>query len=172
MELNLRNRSPEDELVEQEPIKRSKIEKLALQHYQMYLMLLEQQRRKKLMARHHPEPEYRVDDDLAYSFDDASQAFHMACAEGKLQRVRNFVEDSERPRGALQFGLEEAAHAFQLNVVRYLMQEHDVGLHTGVFEHLERRASSPTNNIFDRNDPRMLDLLRIFLDNGWSPNQT
>lgn len=52
------------------------------------------------------------------------------------------------------------------------MQEHDVGLHTGVFEHLERRTSSPTNNIFDRNDPRMLDLLQIFLDNGWSPNQT
>ncbi|OIW26973.1 hypothetical protein CONLIGDRAFT_672417 [Coniochaeta ligniaria NRRL 30616] len=224
MELNLGKRSPEDELVKHAPMKRSKLEELALQHYQMGLMLVEQQKKKKLFARqlsekadttrdsalpHRPkspppvpagsermpnkedeikgmkpkdellvtlppripDPDYLVDDALVYSFDDESQAFYLACAEGKLQRVRDFVEDSARPRGDLQFGLEEAAHAFQLDVVRYLMQEHDVGLHTGVFEHLERRASSPTNNIFDHNDPRMLDLLRIFLDNGWSPNQ-
>ncbi|KAH8907953.1 hypothetical protein BR93DRAFT_958473 [Coniochaeta sp. PMI_546] len=224
MELNLQKRSLEDELVKQEPIKCSKMEDIALQHYQMRLMLLEQQRKKKLMASYHsktdsptgsalshrpkspppvpvgsermpnkedeikdmkqkeellaplppriPEPQYLVNDALAYSFDDESQAFYLACAEGKLQSVRDFVEDSDRPRGDLQFGLEEAAHAFQLDVVRYLIQEHDVGLHTGVFERLERRASSPTNLIFDRNNPRMLDLLRIFLDNGWSPNQT
>lgn len=142
MELKSQTHSPEDELVKQEPLKRSKMEKLALEHYQMHLMLLEQQRKKKLMARHcaeantstnsalpHrpkspppvlagsermpnkedefkdmkpkekllvplppriPEPDYLVDDALAYSFDDESQAFYLACAERKAAEGPRF----------------------------------------------------------------------------------
>lgn len=117
-----------------------------------------------------PDPEYLVDGQSAYSKDDVSLELYTACSRGHLDKVRRLAESLRPPQADLQYGLEKAAHKFQIEIVLYLMKEKNTKLHTRVFE--KKDPTRPWGcNIFSFNNPKLLLLLRAFLDNGWHPNQ-
>ncbi|KAK6853086.1 hypothetical protein PG995_009898 [Apiospora arundinis] len=81
-----------------------------------------------------PQPDYLVQEKPIYSQDEASRAFYLACQFGNLQEVRAYIEDVQPSHADRQYGLEKAAHAFQIEIVRYLMQEQSTKIHTRVFQ--------------------------------------
>ncbi|SPO06176.1 uncharacterized protein DNG_08865 [Cephalotrichum gorgonifer] len=127
-----------------------------------------------------PTPEYLVQGAPVYSRGPESAGFYSACAEGRINDVRDFIESSKPPPADLQYGLEQASHGFQAEIVRYLMREQSVSLHTRVFQRrnytrilpLKDRPPPSLQNIFTSRRPELLDLLKALIDNGWHPNQT
>ncbi|KAI1878956.1 hypothetical protein JX265_003133 [Neoarthrinium moseri] len=117
-----------------------------------------------------PAPDYLVDGQITYSKDNASLEFYAACVHGDLDKVRSYTESSSRPQADLQYGLEKAAHGFHVEVVCHFMREQSTKLHTRVFE-TEDKTHSQGLNIFLYGSPKLFELLRELLDNGWHPNQ-
>ena len=124
-------------------------------------------------------PVYMVQGAPAYARDAASRGFYAACAQGRIDEVRDVVARSRPPPSDLQYGLEEASHSFQVKVVRYLIEEQNVELHTRVFRRrnytrvipLKERPPPSSQCIFASDSPELIELLKVFLDNGWHPNQ-
>lgn len=116
-------------------------------------------------------PDYLVDDQISYSKGDAALEFYNACAHGDLEKVRDCTQTSKLPQADLQYGLEQAAHAFEVDVVRYLLKEQNTQLHTRAFGGEDDIAPYEGRNIFLHGSPKLRDLLAAFLDNGWHPNQ-
>lgn len=73
-------------------------------------------------------PEYLVEGAPIYKRDKKSRAFYSACAQGDMAFLRDLIGNSAPSHADLQYGLEEASHGFQVDVVRYLMREHGVKL--------------------------------------------
>lgn len=121
-----------------------------------------------------PLPDYFVDGRLQYSTDDSSRAFYTACSTGELREVRRFTTGRTPPcpMGDLQYGLEKAALNYQIDVVRYLLQECNVPLHAGVldvtFDNPPRRAGTSSHSGFNK----LPGLFAALLDNGYHPNQS
>lgn len=80
-----------------------------------------------------PHPDYLIQDQPKYSRDKASLAFYSVCAAGSFPEVRNYSENARPSHADRQYGLEKAAHAFQIETVRYSMQEQSTKVHTRVF---------------------------------------
>ncbi|KAK8080387.1 hypothetical protein PG997_008205 [Apiospora hydei] len=181
-----------------------------------------------------PQPDYLIQGQPAYNQDKGSLAFYLACAAGNLPEVRDYIENAHPSHADRQFGLEKAAHAFQIETVRYPMQERSTRIHTRVFQRYDaagqasqmilnskcpnvtkyifgdqqlrtrrpitrlattnlfasgcsnaeltryldsifqtdlNKVDGVTQNIFASGSPRLLELLQLFLDNGWHPNQ-
>lgn len=123
-----------------------------------------------------------------YSTDDFLMALYEACAEGDLAAVCAFAEESNPgPTPAdLSYALEEACQNLQPEVVRFLLTQPEVKLHSRCFrrciEHPDddlithfdqprRRGSSVSQSIFTSGSPNLLALLRVLRDAGWHPNQ-
>jgi hypothetical protein len=117
-----------------------------------------------------PQPEYLVGGQKTYSKDDASTRFFSDCEMGRLPRVCDFAEAISPSQGDLQFGLEKAAQGFHIDIVRYLMEQRGAKLHTFVFERMNPMIPW-AQNIFSSGNPKLLELISVFLNNGWHPNQ-
>lgn len=116
-------------------------------------------------------PEYLVDGQRSYNKNDASLEFYNACARGDLKSVRDCTQTSTIPHIDLQYGLEQAAHEFHVEVVRYLLEEQNTQLHTRAFAGQDDTKPYEGRNIFLSGNPKLKDLLEAFLENGWHPNQ-
>lgn len=83
--------------------------------------MLQEEQRRKIEAKYAdlpplppdvPGPVYMVQGAPAYSRDAASRGLYSACAQGRIDEVRKFI-DSQRPSAAdISYGLEEASHGF------------------------------------------------------------
>ncbi|CCF32766.1 hypothetical protein CH063_05087 [Colletotrichum higginsianum] len=133
-----------------------------------------------------PPPQYVMqgDDTSGYHNDNASRSFYRYCAEGDLDRVRTFVDHLAPTPADLSYALEEACQNLQLEVVRFLLRQSETQLHYRCFrrciefpedELIEkfdgRPSTSSSQSIFTSGSPELLNLLRIFVDFGWHPNQ-
>lgn len=131
-----------------------------------------------------PSPPYMVHDTPVCHADDAASAFYVACSGGNLDHVRAFVQEFQPPAADLAYALEEACQNFRLDVVRFLLQQSDTRLHHRCFRrstaHPEDdlaekfgagESRSVSQSIFTSGHPRLIDLLKTFLEFGWHPNQ-
>ncbi|RYP73620.1 hypothetical protein DL771_003508 [Monosporascus sp. 5C6A] len=83
--------------------------------------------------------------------------FHNWCRDGNIESVRQYIEGQQQLDDAvLQRGLTHAAEGGQLETVRYLLQKG------------AKLFGVPIKTACRRRD---LDLLKVFVENGWHPNQ-
>lgn len=133
-----------------------------------------------------PHPLYVVQGKSTHKTDSASAALYVACAEGNLEAVRQYVTTSQPPAADLAFALEEACQNFQLDVVRFLLQQPETQLHyrcfrrcpdcpdddlAKTFGYADGVSRVVSQSIFTSGHSRLLDLLKILHDFGWHPNQ-
>ncbi|KAH7144218.1 hypothetical protein B0J13DRAFT_635190 [Dactylonectria estremocensis] len=124
---------------------------------------------------HLPRPEYAERARLIGQYEQEIP-FYVACELGLMPQVASFIQEANPSQAVLQFGLEQASFGNQPTVARFLLERGTI-LHDNVF--LRREGGEPGNSlndisIFDRErqesqDP--LDLVQVFLDFGWHPNQ-
>ena len=131
-----------------------------------------------------PSPPYLVQDGPVYQTDDAFRAFYKACSEGNLNCVREFVQTPQPLASDLAYALEEACQNFQLDVVQFLLQQPNTQLHYRCFrrstsypeddlarEFRAEKSRSVSQSIFTSSHSALLDILKLFLEFGWHPNQ-
>ncbi|KAL0937813.1 uncharacterized protein CTRU02_207544 [Colletotrichum truncatum] len=130
-----------------------------------------------------PSPRYVMQggDAPGYHDDDASMSFYKSCAEGDLNRVRTFVDQSAPTPADLSYALEEACQNLQLEVVRFLLRQPEAELHYRCFRRCvefpddentyKLTDMSSSQSIFRSGSPELLNLLKILVDFGWHPNQ-
>ncbi|KAB5585044.1 hypothetical protein GE09DRAFT_1233260 [Coniochaeta sp. 2T2.1] len=131
-----------------------------------------------------PSPLYTMRKVPGYHEDDASRTFYRSCAEGDLDHVRTFVDQTGPTAADLSYALEEACQNLQLEVVRFLLQQPETQLHYRCFRRciefpeddlVEKYDGKPSRSlsqsIFTSGSPELLHLLRILVDFGWHPNQ-
>lgn len=121
-----------------------------------------------------------------------SQYLYAACRDGDLSAVETWLEGKasqpkqQQPEAKdLEFALEEACHNFNIPIVRrllggpgsYLLEdERTVKIHYRCFRReLPASSSSPIKdyplNILGSDSSQLIDLLKVFLEAGWHPNQ-
>ena len=135
-----------------------------------------------------PIPDYEVGNrhEQIFSADNDSLAFFEDCANGDLDKVVSFVETHHPCHGDRQRGLEMATFEGQIPVIRYLLEK-GTKLHSRVFERPNPTDtfSSPHQTYPDNDgidgflsevaendrDPLALQILQLFREFGWHPNQ-
>lgn len=112
-----------------------------------------------------------------YSTDPASCQFYSDCAHGILNEVRDFLRNNPKASPAnMEYALEEAAQHLQVKVTHLLLTagvRTPPSLHARVFERTDSIEAStwPPQSIFTSESPELLELLKVFIDHGWHPNQ-
>lgn len=135
-----------------------------------------------------PIPDYEIGSfhKQIFSADNDSLAFFEDCAKGNLGNVVSFVETHHPCHGDRQRGLEIATFGGHILVIRYLL-ENGTKLHSRVFERhnpvdtfSEPHQTYPDNDgidgfLSDAGDAEkgllVLQILQVFRDFGWHPNQ-
>ncbi|KAK7927316.1 hypothetical protein PG985_004314 [Apiospora marii] len=97
-----------------------------------------------------PQPDYLIQDQPRYSQDKGSLAFYSACTSGDLPQVCDYIDIAQPSHADRQYGLEKAAHAFQIRIVRYLMQNQGTKIHTLVFQ-IHKNNDHPVQSLFGNN---------------------
>lgn len=121
-----------------------------------------------------PLPEYEEEDSYLPSKDDASLDFYEACADGDVEELASYIEEEHPDPRDLQYGLEHAAFAGNLATIRYLL-ERGVRLHRNAFHRklsvTDTTGGPKSQTIFHQAVPRVIQILELYLEFGWHPNQ-